>query len=180
MAEAVNILLQPVLRGDLVHLSPMRVDDHDALFEVAKDPLIWEQHPARDRYKPDVYRALFEQGLASGGALTVRDAKTGEVIGSTRFYDYRPAERSVAIGYTFLARKYWGGTYNPEMKRLLLAHAFGFVDRVWFHIGPDNRRSREAIARIGAKFSHITEKDPAWGFKDQSYYFIDREFFGRP
>ena len=174
MAEAVNVLLQPVLGGDLVHLSPIRVDDHDALFAVAKDPLIWEQHPARDRYKPEVYRALFEQGLASGGALTVRDAKTGEVIGSTRFYDYRPAERSVAIGYTFLSRKYWGGTYNPEMKRLLLAHAFGFVDRVWFHIGAQNIRSRTAIGRIGAVLSHEVTADPAFGDKDMAYYVIDR------
>lgn len=173
-------LLQPTLHGALVHLSPMRADDHDALFAVAKDPLIWEQHPARDRYKPEVFRALFDKGLASGGALVVREPATGEVIGSTRFYDYRPEEPSVAIGYTFIARRCWGGTYNPEMKRLLLTHAFGFVDRVWFHIGVANRRSREAIVRVGAKFSHEIFSDPAWAGADQSYYYIDKSSFNCP
>ena len=172
--------LQPTLHGGLVHLSPMRADDHDALFAVAKDPLIWEQHPARDRYKPEVFRPVFDQGLASGSALVVRDATTLEVIGSTRFYVYRPEDPSVAIGYTFIARRCWGGTYNPEMKRLLLKHAFDFVDRVWFHIGVTNRRSREAITRVGGQFSHENFSDPAWGGRDQAYYFIDKASFTDP
>lgn len=173
-------LLQPTLQGTLVHLSPMRAEDHDALYAVAKDPLIWEQHPSWDRYKPEVFRPVFDQGLASGGALVVREASTGEVIGSTRFYDYRPEDPSVAIGYTFIARRCWGGTYNPEMKRLLLKHAFDFVDRVWFHIGVTNRRSREAITRVGGQFSHENFSDPAWGGRDQAYYFIDKASFTDP
>jgi hypothetical protein len=145
----------------------MRADDHDALFAVAKDPLIWEQHPARDRYKPEVFRPVFDQGLASGSALVVRDATTLEVIGSTRFYVYRPEDPSVAIGYTFIAR-------------LLLQHAFCFVDRVWFHIGVSNRRSREAIMRVGGRFSHEVFNDPAWAGADQSYYYIDKSSFSSP
>lgn len=173
-------LLQPTLVGDLVHLAPLQASDHDALYEVAKDPLIWEQHPSWDRYKPEIFRALFDSGLSSGGALVVRDAATGEVIGSTRFYDHRPAERSVAIGYTFLARRCWGGAYNHEMKRLLLAHSFRFCDRVWFHIGTQNLRSRTAIARVGGVFSHEVAADPAFGHKDMAYYFIDRPGIDRP
>jgi len=175
-----STLLQPTLQGSLVHLSPMRAEDHDALYAVAKDPLIWEQHPSWDRYKPEVFRLVFDQGLASGGALVVRDASTGEVIGSTRFYDYRPEDPSIAIGYTFIARRCWGGTYNPEMKSLLLQHAFGFVERVWFHIGVTNRRSREAIARVGGQFSHEIFNDPAWGGRDQAYYYIDKTSFNYP
>ena len=171
-------LLQPTLRGGVVHLAPMVAGDHDALFAVARDPLIWEQHPSWDRYKPEVFRKLFDDGLASGGALTVREAAGGEVIGSTRFYDLRPQERSVAIGYTFLARRCWGGSFNHEMKRLLLDHAFGFVDRVWFHIGSKNIRSRTAIDRIGARFSHEVAADPAFGDKDMAYYFVDRPSVG--
>ncbi len=56
-------LLQPTLQGTLVHLSPMRAEDHDDLYAVAKDPLIWEQHPSWDRYKPEVFRPVFDQGL---------------------------------------------------------------------------------------------------------------------
>jgi RimJ/RimL family protein N-acetyltransferase len=106
--------------------------------------------------------------------LIVREVATGEVIGSTRFYDLRPQDPSVAIGYTFLARRCWGGTFNHEMKRLLLEHAFGFVDRVWFHIGAQNLRSRTAIGRIGALLSHEVTADPAFGDKDMAYYVIDR------
>ena len=145
-----SALLQPTLAGKSVELAPLCAADHDALYAVARDPLIWEQHPSWDRYKPEVFRPLFDSGLASGGALIVREVATGEVIGSTRFYDLRPQDPSVAIGYTFLARRCWGGTFNHEMKRLLLDHAFGFVDRVWFHIGAQNIRSRTAIGRIGA------------------------------
>ena len=180
MTTAAHDLLQPTLAGDLVHLAPMQADDHDALYEVAKDPLIWEQHPSWDRYKPEVFRALFDSGLASGGALVVRDSATSEVIGSTRFYDHRPQERSVAIGYTFLARRCWGGSYNHEMKRLLLEHSFRHCDRVWFHIGSQNIRSRTAIGRIGARFSHEVLVDPAFGSKDMVYYFVDRPGVDRP
>ena len=179
MTTAAQELMQPSLVGGLVHLAPMQADDHDALYEVARDPLIWEQHPSWDRYKPEVFRALFDGGLASGGALTVREAATGEVIGSTRFYDHRPQERSVAIGYTFLARRFWGGSYNHEMKRLLLERSFRHCDRVWFHIGSQNLRSRTAIGRIGARFSHEVLADPAFGRKDMAYYFIDRPGAGQ-
>ena len=174
MNDPARDLMQPTLAGDLVHLMPMQAADRDALYEVAKDPLIWEQHPSWDRYKPEVFRALFDSSIASGGALTVREAATAEVIGSTRFYDHRPRDRSVAIGYTFLARRFWGGAYNHDMKRLLLAHAFRSCDRVWFHIGTQNIRSRTAIARVGGVLSHEVAADPAFGHKDMAYYFIDR------
>ena len=85
--------LQPTLVGGAVRLAPLRAEDHYALYEVAKDPLIWEQHPSWDRYKPEVFRRLFDYGLAAGGALLVRDAADDAVIGSTSFYDHRPQER---------------------------------------------------------------------------------------
>ena len=130
----------------MVHIEPLSAEHYDALFAVASDPLIWEQHPAHDRWRPEVFRKLFDSGLESSGALLVRDVATKEVIGSSRYYAWQPAERHVSIGYTFLARRCWGGTYNHEMKRLMLEHAFGFVDTVWFHIGIANIRSRRAIA----------------------------------
>jgi N-acetyltransferase len=142
--------LQPSLHGELLHLRPLRSDDFDALFAVAADPLIWEQHPARDRYQPDVFRAFFDEAMASGGALIATDAKGDRVIGGSRYHGYNAEESEIEIGWTFLARAYWGGKYNREMKELMLRHAFTFVDRVVFLIGPENYRSQRAVEKIGA------------------------------
>jgi RimJ/RimL family protein N-acetyltransferase len=140
---------QPFLVGALLELRPLRADDFDALFKVASDPLIWEQHPERNRYREPTFRAFFEEALASGGALVVLDGANGQIIGSSRYHGH-DAERSVVeIGWTFLARAYWGGRYNGEMKRLMLEHAFRSVQRVIFVIGPDNRRSQRAVEKIG-------------------------------
>jgi RimJ/RimL family protein N-acetyltransferase len=141
--------LQPVLTGELVELHPLREADFDALFAVASDPLIWEQHPASDRYQEPVFRAFFDQAIESGGALIVRDARDGRVIGSSRFHGYDEGRSEVEIGWTFLARSHWGGRYNGEMKRLMLEHALRFVERVVFLVGPHNRRSRRAVEKIG-------------------------------
>ncbi len=140
---------QPVLRGELLELRPLRTDDFEALFQVAADPLIWEQHPERNRYQEATFRAFFEEALTSGGALVAVDRVNGHIIGSSRYHGY-DAERSVIeIGWSFLARAYWGGRYNGEMKRLMLEHAFRSVQRVIFVIGPDNRRSQRAVEKIG-------------------------------
>ena len=142
--------LQPTLAGELVELRPLRAEDFDALFAVACDPLIWEQHPAWDRYKPDVFAKFFEEAMATGGAFLVLDRADGRVIGSSRYYGYGEATSEIEIGWSFLARSHWGGKYNGEMKRLMLAHAFRFVKSVVFLIGPNNIRSQAAIRKIGA------------------------------
>lgn len=141
---------QPVLKGRFVELRPLRADDFDALYAVASDPLIWEQHPDSDRYTSEVFRRFFDEALASRGALIAIDAKTRHIIGSSRFHGHNAQRREVEIGWTFLARSHWGGRYNGEMKQLMLDHAFQFVDRVLFYIGPDNIRSRRAVEKIGA------------------------------
>jgi RimJ/RimL family protein N-acetyltransferase len=142
--------LQPTLRGQLVELRPLRAEDFDNLFAVAGDPLIWEQHPARGRYREDQFRILFTESLESGGALIAIDRKDARVIGSSRYHAYNEDGSEVEIGWTFLARSHWGGRYNGEMKRLMLQHAFRFVDRVVFLVGTDNLRSQRAVEKIGA------------------------------
>src|SRR4030095_4324942 len=141
--------LQPHLKGELLELRPLAPNDWDELFAVASDSLIWEQHPERDRYKEGVFSIFFKEALESGGAFVVLNRKTQQIIGSTRFYGYDPDKSEVEIGWTFLAREYWGGRFNAEMKRLMLAHAFRFVERVIFLIGPNNIRSQRAIERVG-------------------------------
>ena len=142
--------LQPHLKSEFIELRPLTPEDWDDLFAVASDPLIWEQHPENERYKEEVFKIFFREALESGGAFVVLDAKTQQIIGSTRFYGYDPEKSEIEIGWTFLARKYWGGRYNAEMKRLLLNHAFQFVENVVFFVGEKNYRSQKAMEKIRA------------------------------
>jgi RimJ/RimL family protein N-acetyltransferase len=141
--------LQPILKGELLQLRPLRPEDWDDLYAVASDPLIWEQHPACDRYKEEVFREFFRGALESGGAFIAIDSKSGHVIGSSRFHAYNEEKSEIEIGWTFLARSHWGGLYNQEMKQLMLRHAFRFVKSVIFLIGSQNLRSQKALEKIG-------------------------------
>jgi RimJ/RimL family protein N-acetyltransferase len=142
--------LQPFLKGQLLELRPLQPDHFHQLYAVASDPLIWEQHPAKDRYKEDVFQAFFREALESGGALIAIDSGNGQVIGSSRFHGYDRHKSEIEIGWTFLARSHWGGAYNREMKQLMLRHAFQFVASVIFVIGPQNFRSQKAVEKLGA------------------------------
>ena len=142
--------LQPTLTGNLLTLRPLRADDFDALYAVAEDPLIWEQHPDKTRHTREGFKHFFQDAMDSRGALVAVDAKTRQIIGSSRYHDYNKEKDVVEIGWTFLARTYWGGRYNAEMKRLMLTHAFRFVGRVSFKVGPENFRSLSAVEKIGA------------------------------
>jgi RimJ/RimL family protein N-acetyltransferase len=142
--------LQPKnLENEIIKLVPLEIDDFERLYEVASDALIWEQHPNKDRYKREVFEAFFMGGMASKGAFIVIDKKTEKPIGSSRFYDFDKEKKAVAIGYTFLAREFWGTNYNKTLKSLMLDYAFLAVDTVIFHIGANNIRSQKAIAKIG-------------------------------
>jgi RimJ/RimL family protein N-acetyltransferase len=142
--------LQPTLNGEILELRPLRPEDFANLFAVACDPLIWEQHPNSDRYKEEVFQAFFRDALKSGGALVAIDRKDGRIIGSSRFNGYDQEKSEIEIGWTFLARSHWGGTFNREMKRLMLRHAFRFVDNVVFLVGQQNWRSQRALEKMGA------------------------------
>jgi RimJ/RimL family protein N-acetyltransferase len=143
--------LQPTLRGEMIDLRPLRREDWDELFAAASDPLIWEQHPDSERYKPEVFRYYFQSGLESGGAFAVIDRESGKIIGSSRYWNYKPEESEIEIGWTFLERKYWGGLYNRELKLLMLRHAFRFVERVVLVVGANNLRSQRAVEKVGGK-----------------------------
>lgn len=144
--------LQPTLKGNLIEVRPLRQSDFDALFQAASDPLIWEQHPERERYKREVFQKYFDSAMESKGAFAVIDKNSGRIIGSSRYWNLDFAHSEVEIGWTFLERAFWGGQYNGELKSLMLAHAFRFVDRVVFVIGENNLRSQKAVEKIGATF----------------------------
>ncbi len=145
----------PSLISDTISLHPLKAEDFEGLYAAASDPLIWEQHPDPSRYRRQVFESGFFAGaLACGSAFVVIDNASNEIIGSSRYYDWNPVEREVAIGFTFLARSHWGGGTNREMKQLMLSHAFRWAKVVWFHVGTSNWRSRKAMEKIGGRFSH--------------------------
>jgi len=168
---------QPTLRGRLVVLRPLCPDDFDDLYAVASDPRIWEQHPVTNRHQLEIFQKLFDESVASGGALTVIDAKTDDVIGSSRYHGLNPTKHEIEIGWTFLARSHWGGRYNGEMKQLMLEHAFQFVESVIFLVGLDNLRSQRAVEKIGA--ARVGTQPDAGGNSSYIYRITAADFTSR-
>jgi RimJ/RimL family protein N-acetyltransferase len=180
MTDPLPFDLQPVLAGSLITLRPLKADDFDAMHAAASDPLIWEQHPDPLRWQRDAFESrVFRGGLESGGAFAVVDNATGRIVGTTRFYDWDPQAREVAIGYTFLARSHWGGAVNREMKELLLDHAFRWAKTVWLHIGEDNKRSRRATEKLGARLSHVEVRGVGAFARPTAYYRIEADDWQR-
>lgn len=142
---------QPLhLKNESIQLIPLQETHFESLYNVASDPLIWEQHPNKNRYQKEVFKNYFEGAILSKGAFLIQDINSGETIGCSRFYDYNEKDSSVLIGYTFIARKYWGKEVNAALKKLMLDYAFQYVSCVYFHIGANNIRSQKAIEKLGA------------------------------
>lgn len=144
--------LQPeILENEITKLIPLEEKHFEALFQAASDPLIWEQHPSKDRYHREGFTAFFKAAMDSKGSFLILDKQTGEIMGTTRYYDYDPEKSSVGIGYTFITRKYWGGPYNSSNKKLLIDYAFQHVNSILFHVGAENFRSQKAVLKLGAE-----------------------------
>ena len=155
MNQSSNFDFQPTLVGNLITLRPLTIDDFDALYAAASDPLVWEQHPDPTRHRREVFENnFFASAVASGSAFVVIDNATNQIVGSSRYYEWNAEKNEVAIGYTFLAQSHWGGAVNREMKRLMLNHAFRWAKTAWFHVGSTNWRSRKAMEKVGGRFSH--------------------------
>ena len=142
---------QPVLEGERLLLRPLTPEDWDALFAVASDPQVWAIHPQHDRWQEPVFRRFFADALERGGALVVIEKASGAIIGSSQYKE--EAGGAVEIGWTFLTPSHWGGSYNREIKRLMLAHALQFVERVEFRVGECNLRSQRAMEKIGGRLT---------------------------
>ncbi|MCJ2188629.1 GNAT family N-acetyltransferase [Novosphingobium beihaiensis] len=148
---------RPVLEGDRLMLRPLIPADWDTLYAIARDPQIWAQHPSHDRWQEPVFRQFFADAFVRGGALAIVDKAGGEVIGSSQFGPEEaenPGE--IEIGWSFLARAFWGKGYNAEFKRLMLAHALAHYDRAIFQVGEDNAISRRAMENIGGVLTDRT------------------------
>ena len=140
---------QPTLSGPTVIVRPVMAGDWPALFDAGSDPQIWKVHPRSNRYTEPAFREYFDSAVTSKMAFVFVDRSTGRLIGSSRYYGYDAERSEVEIGWTFIVRSHWGGATNREVKRLMLDHAFGFVDTVIFWVGEQNWRSQGAMTKIG-------------------------------
>lgn len=180
------------LENNLLRLQALKPDDFERLYTVASDPLIWEQHPERERYKTEIFRRFFDGALEAPMAYIIIDQATGEVIGSSRYYYLTPEEinrykavspsiaHAITIGYTFLARSHWGGKYNPALKQLMINHAFETFDSVVFQVGVKNIRSRTAVERLGAVLLPLEDElpDHAGAYDAHVIYELRKEMWG--
>jgi RimJ/RimL family protein N-acetyltransferase len=167
-----RIDLQPTLTGNLIEVRPLKKDDFVALFEAASDPLIWQQHPESDRYKKEVFQRFFDTAMESKGAFVVIDRKSGRIIGSSRYWNFKPEKSEIEIGWTFLERAFWGGAYNGELKALMLRHAFRFVENVLLIVGENNLRSQKAVQKIGGKYLRHEERPGSNGRMGRNVVFV--------
>ena len=143
---------RPMLEGETISLRPLRVNDFDELYDCASDIKIWEGHPSPDRYKLSEFRPYFKASTDSQACVVIIDKSVNKIIGLSRYYKIDTAPKDISIGFTFLARDYWGGTTNRELKTLMVDYALQYFPAVWFHVGLDNIRSQKATQNIGAKF----------------------------
>lgn len=140
---------QPTLVGPTITVRPITADDWTDLYAAGSDPRIWDVHPVPDRYTEAGFRKFFDGAVASAMGFVFVDRATGRLIGSSRYYGHEPERSEIEIGWTFIVRSHWGGATNREVKRLMLDHAFTFVDTVVFWVGEHNWRSQGAMAKIG-------------------------------
>lgn len=142
--------LQLTLENELVRIRPLDHSDLELLYEVAKDPKIWEQHPCK-RYLKTEFEKFFSESIESNGALTILDKTTDKIIGSSRYKIFGEFPNIVEIGWTFLDRSYWGGKYNEVVKKLMIEHVFNFVNSIIFYVDKNNIRSQKAVEKIGGQ-----------------------------
>jgi RimJ/RimL family protein N-acetyltransferase/nitroimidazol reductase NimA-like FMN-containing flavoprotein (pyridoxamine 5'-phosphate oxidase superfamily) len=160
--------------GARVVLEPLDLSHVDGLYAATRDREVWRHltHPQprhRDELADIVAAALRAHQRGERVPWVQRSAITGEVAGTTSYYELDEGARSLAIGYTFLGRAWWRTGLNTEAKLLLLARAFdelGAVRVVW-HTDNRNERSQRAIERLGARREgllrmHRQRPDGSW------------------
>ncbi|MGL6128406.1 acetyltransferase [Chryseobacterium artocarpi] len=155
-----NFSVQPVLENEEFQLIPLQQGDFESLYEVASDPKVWEQHPNKDRYQREIFENFFRGAIESKGAFKIVEKSTGDVLGSSRYYNFDQDDNHIFIGYTFYGTKSWGKGINPQVKKLMLDYIFQFVDKVHFHIGKENYRSQKALEKLGGE--KIAEEEVAY------------------
>jgi len=163
---------QPTLTDGIFTASPLRACDEEPLRRAASDPLIWEGHPASDRYQPAVFAGYFAFLLSTKSTLVF--THNGATCGCSAYYTAPDQPGTISIGFTFLTRNHWGGPANRAIKSLMLDHAFASYDAVWLHVAPTNIRSQKATQKLGAVYTHTHVTDSGLGPTAMQYYRLDR------
>lgn len=149
-----NIKLE-ILEGDHVQIIPMRKNHIQGLYEIGCDSNIWTHLPNKistfDDMKTFVESALYNKENGSEFPFVIIQKRTNKIIGSTRFLDISPLNKTLEIGWTWLNPSVWGTQINKECKYLLLRYCFETlgVIRVQFKTDEKNIRSQRAIEGIG-------------------------------
>jgi RimJ/RimL family protein N-acetyltransferase len=150
--------LAPIrLQDDYVVLEPLSLDHVPALEAAAADGELWNLRvtsvPAPGQALSYVEKAL--RGLVEGHMLpfAIREKRSGDIVGSTRYYEIDTALPRLAIGYTWYAKRWQKSHLNTACKRLLLEYAFEALEcvAVAFHTDELNEDSQRAIERLGAQ-----------------------------
>jgi RimJ/RimL family protein N-acetyltransferase len=176
----------PVLEGRHVRLEPLTQSHHAALTEIGLDPDLWELIPYRVTTPPEmtayIERAVTDQAAGVSLPFATIDRASGKIVGSTRYMNVEPAHRRVEIGATWIARPWQRTAINTEAKYMMLRYAFETLGCIRVELKTDalNRRSRNAIQRIGAMEEGIFRRHIiTWsGRVRDSVYFsvVDREW----
>lgn len=151
-----SALTPVVLEDAFVALEPLTPDHAPALEAAAADGELWNlwftSAPAPGEATAYIAKALDGQKAGLMLPFAVREKSSGDIVGTTRFYDFVNDPRRAAIGYTWYAKRWQKSHLNTACKRLLLQHAFerlGCV-AVEFHTDHRNLDSQRAIERLGA------------------------------
>ena len=167
---------QPVtLAGPTLILTPLRLADAPDFLAALGPPEVAAEVLQNMNYSPpadlDTTRRIIAAVLADPDRLAYaqRIAGSGEMVGTTSFYEINPAVRSMAIGHTWVARAHWRTRVNTESKLLMLTRAFEDLgaERVVWHTDILNTRSQAAIERLGATREgvlrhHRIRRDGSW------------------
>lgn len=145
------------LENAWVALEPMALSHVPALEQAAADGNLWDlwftSVPAPGQMTAYVEKALRGQVEGRMTPWVVVEKASGDIVGTSRYYDITPDPYRVAIGYTWYARRWQRSHLNTACKHLLLDNAFqnlGVV-AVEFHTDAYNQDSQKAIERLGAK-----------------------------
>lgn len=159
------------LSGDHVKLVALREQHAAGVLGASDDDEVFRwQSFARPRSIEEA-EALIDLylGRSDTVAWAQVDQASNEIAGLTTYYDIDPDQRTVAIGSTWLARRFWRTGVNTEAKLLLMRHAFDTLDcaRVVWHVDILNERSQAAVERIGGVREgvlrkHKIRRDGSW------------------
>lgn len=173
-----------ILKGKKVVLRPLEEAHFDELLQVAKDARIWEFY-SRNVADDEVLMSFLNEGLRlkeqrTQYPFTVFNKDTNKVIGTTRLGDIQQLHHTLEIGWTWYVPEVWGKGYNEECKLLLLTHCFEQMEaiRVQLKTSHINRRSQQAIQRIGATFEGVLRNhmiNPDGSLRDTYMYSIIKE-----